>query len=69
MINEIGSRTSVISLDSVGGFWGSGWLLILWSIFVKLHKFSEIELRFLEDLDLSDNATVFLEWENFGAAL
>lgn len=35
---------------------------------VQLHKLRKIELRFLEDLDLPDDATVFLQWEDFSAA-
>jgi len=69
MIHFVGSLASFISLYRVGSFWGSGRFLIFRSISVKLHEFCKIELRFLEDLDLSDNATVFLEWEDFGAAL
>jgi len=46
-----------------------GLLLILWSVPVKLHKSGEIELRLLEDLDLSDHAAVVIEGEDFSAAL
>lgn len=56
-------RTSL--LDSV---LGGNWVGFLGSslFFVKLHEFGEIELRFLEDLDLSDHAVV-LKWVDLGA--
>jgi hypothetical protein len=51
--------------DGVGGS-GSGWLLGLWLVLVKLHEFGEIELWLLEDLNLSDHAVV-LKWVDFAA--
>ena len=35
----------------------------LWSFLVELHELGEIELGFLEELDLSDEDV--LEWEDF----
>ena len=51
-------------LDSVGG--GTFFLGSFWLVFVQLHEFVKIELRFLEDLCLSNHAVV-LEWEDFAA--
>lgn len=60
-----------ISLSGLGqsvlGSWS--WFLIFWLVFVKLHKFGQIESWFLEDLDLPDDAAIFLKWEDFSAAL
>jgi len=39
------------------------WLLVSWSVLVQLHEFGQIELRLLDNLDLSDHAVT--EWENF----
>lgn len=60
-----------ISLSGLGhGVLGSWrWFLILWLVLVKLHKFGQIESWFLQDLDLSDDAAIFLKWEDFSAAL
>ena len=50
------------------GVLGGSWFGLFWSIFVKLHEFSKIELWLLEDLYLS-NHTVVLEWEDLVALL
>lgn len=39
------------------------YLLIDWSVLVQLHELGEIELRLLDNLDLSDHGAT--EWENF----
>lgn len=56
--------------DSLGGLNDvlgiSGSLLSFGLVLVKLHKFGEIELGLLEDLDLSNHAVV-LEWVDFAA--
>jgi len=56
------------SLVGGDGVLDIGFLGLLWSIFIKLHEFSKIELWLLEDLYLS-NHTVVLEWEDFVALL
>jgi len=54
---------------SLGDGVGSGLsLIVLWSIFIKLHEFCKIELWLFKDLDLSDHAVV-LEWEDLVALL
>lgn len=54
--------------DSLGEGVSAGLLLLLWSVFVKLHEFGKIELRLLEDLYFPYHAVV-VEWENFAALL
>jgi len=39
------------------------WLIIHGSVLVQLHEFGKIELRLLDNLDLSDHAVT--EWEDF----
>ena len=52
--------------DSLGEGVSAGLLLLLWSVFVKLHEFGKIELWLLDDLDLSHHAVV-LKWVDLGA--
>ena len=52
--------------ESVFCGWGS--FLLLWLVLVKFHKLGKIESWLLEDLDLSNDAAVFLQWEDFSAA-
>jgi hypothetical protein len=61
----------MFSLSRLGHSVFGGWrgLLVLWLLLVKLHKFGQIESWFLEDLDLPDDAAIFLKWEDFSAAL
>jgi len=54
--------------DSLGEGVSAGLLLLLWSVFVKLHEFGKIELWLFEDLYLSNHAVV-LEWEDLVALL
>ena len=59
---------SVRSLgDGVGGGLGINLNKLLSVGLVELHKFGEIELGFLEDLNLLDEHV--LKWENLGAVL
>ena len=68
---NIYSIFSICSLSwlrhGVLGSWSG--LLVLWLVFVKLHKLGQIESWFLEDLNFSDNAAIFLKREDFSTAL
>ena len=54
--------------DSLGEGVSAGLLLLLWSVFVKLHEFGKIELWLFEDHYLSNHAVV-LEWDDLVALL
>jgi hypothetical protein len=59
---SVGSIDSYLDSVSSGSFFFGGF----WLVLVQFHEFGKIELRFLEDLGLSNHAVV-LEWEDFAA--